>query len=60
MCQIRDVFYGTFLHNSQNLLRSYFFKGGALSRKGRKDFKGKYHIKALDNGDLVLIIFDMT
>jgi hypothetical protein len=57
MCQIWAVFHGTFLHNSRHLLRSYFVKGGALTHKGRKDFKGKYHIEALDNGDLVLIIF---
>jgi hypothetical protein len=38
-------------------LRSYFVEGCALSRKGRKEKIRKDHIKALDKGDLVLIIF---
>jgi hypothetical protein len=38
-------------------LRSYFVEGWALSKKGTKEKIRKDHIKALDKGDLVLIIF---
>jgi hypothetical protein len=38
-------------------LRSYFVEEGALSRKRREEKIRKDHIKALDKGDLVFIIF---
>jgi hypothetical protein len=38
-------------------LRSYFVEEGAFSRKRREEKIRKDHIKALDKGDLVFIIF---
>jgi hypothetical protein len=40
-------------------LRSYFVEEGALSQKGREEKIRKDHIKALDKGDLVLIIIGL-
>jgi hypothetical protein len=39
-------------------LRSYFVEECALSRKSGEEKIRKDHIKALDKGDLVFIIFD--
>jgi hypothetical protein len=53
-CAKFELFFTEHSFATHGTFISYFVKGGALSRKGRKEFKEIYHIKALDKGDLKL------